>query len=88
MEDVYLLRSLGSFSISAHCHPRQAKLLGMSLTNSSLPGTLPEIVYKCAKLDQVAAVFDAEKITYTFQNIRNEVSFMGPEYEEDMRIFT
>ncbi|VDN41783.1 unnamed protein product [Gongylonema pulchrum] len=48
----------------------------MSGSDSTLFGTLPELVYKCAKLDRVATVFDAEKITYTFQNVKNEVSVL------------
>lgn len=41
---------------------------------SLLTGTLPEIVNKCAGNDQKAAVFDQEKITFTFADVKKEVN--------------
>lgn len=39
-----------------------------------LSGTLPEFIYKCAGNDRIAAVFDHEKITFTFSDVKKEVS--------------
>ncbi|EJW82523.1 hypothetical protein WUBG_06568 [Wuchereria bancrofti] len=41
----------------------------MSTKCDLLFGTLPEFVYKCGEIDRVAAVFDHEKITFTFADM-------------------
>ncbi|VDP61462.1 unnamed protein product [Heligmosomoides polygyrus] len=36
--------------------------------------TIPELIYTRADSDRVAAVFDAEKISFTFAKVASEVS--------------
>uniref|UniRef100_A0A1I7VCT7 AMP-binding domain-containing protein n=1 Tax=Loa loa TaxID=7209 RepID=A0A1I7VCT7_LOALO len=42
-----------------------------------LSGTIPEFVYKCAGNDRVAAVFDHEKITFTFADVKKEMDTLA-----------
>lgn len=54
----------------------------MSTNCDLLSGTLPEFVYKCAGIDRVAAVFDHEKITFTFADVKKEVKFFFTNLEK------
>ncbi|OZC07812.1 AMP-binding enzyme [Onchocerca flexuosa] len=49
----------------------------MSATCDLLSGTLPEFVYKCAGIDRVATVFDHEKITFTFADVKKEMDTLA-----------
>ncbi|VDK87254.1 unnamed protein product, partial [Litomosoides sigmodontis] len=49
----------------------------MSTECGLLSGTLPEFVYKCAGIDRVAAVFDHEKITFTFADVKKEMDTLA-----------
>ncbi|VBB31787.1 unnamed protein product [Acanthocheilonema viteae] len=49
----------------------------MNIKFELLSGTLPEFVYKCAGIDRVAAVFDHEKITFTFADVKKEMDTLA-----------
>uniref|UniRef100_A0AAF5Q4V4 AMP-dependent synthetase/ligase domain-containing protein n=3 Tax=Wuchereria bancrofti TaxID=6293 RepID=A0AAF5Q4V4_WUCBA len=49
----------------------------MSTKCDLLFGTLPEFVYKCGEIDRVAAVFDHEKITFTFADVKKEMDTLA-----------
>uniref|UniRef100_A0A915Q2V6 AMP-dependent synthetase/ligase domain-containing protein n=1 Tax=Setaria digitata TaxID=48799 RepID=A0A915Q2V6_9BILA len=49
----------------------------MGTKNELLFWTIPEIVYKCADIDQVAAVFDYEKIIFTFADVKKEMDTLA-----------
>lgn len=49
-----------------------SRIVKMSTNCDLLSGTLPEFVYKCAGIDRVAAVFDHEKITFTFADVKKK----------------
>uniref|UniRef100_A0A158Q6V2 AMP-binding domain-containing protein n=1 Tax=Elaeophora elaphi TaxID=1147741 RepID=A0A158Q6V2_9BILA len=49
----------------------------MSAKCDLLSGTLPGFVYSCAGIDRVAAVFDHEKITFTFADVKKEMDTLA-----------
>lgn len=39
-------------------------------------GTIPDIVYKCATIDRIAAIFDSENVMYSFEKVKDEVCLL------------